>query len=279
MSVYETNTDSMGQEEVAATTAIDVRNDTGQDGRNTSNVMELLNGYSSNSSTDLEACKGDTCTLKAQIKAQVEYYFSQQNLIKDNYMVSQMDSEGYIPISIIAQFRKVKKLTNDLEVIVSAITGSKVCQLNEDNTMLKSNCKLPARTTVVIRDAPEGTSDIDIWRMFEDTDFIILSVRCDMGHEWCVTMSTEEQAISALTHLSTKSLFGNAISTSLRSELMMPNTMIHPAYNSMAQPMMPPHYSGFQPYPSMAGGYPNPYYGPLPSWNAGVPPSFYPVSS
>ena len=43
--------------------------------------------------------------LKAAIKKQLEYYFSRENISKDAYLVSQMDSQMYVPIAVIQQVR------------------------------------------------------------------------------------------------------------------------------------------------------------------------------
>ncbi|KAG0487335.1 hypothetical protein HPP92_009430 [Vanilla planifolia] len=42
----------------------------------------------------------------------VEYYFSDENLPNDKFLLKQMrkDKEGYVPIAIISSFRKMKSL-------------------------------------------------------------------------------------------------------------------------------------------------------------------------
>jgi hypothetical protein len=61
--------------------------------------------------------------LRAQLKRQLEYYFSPENLSIDSYLISQMDAEQYVPISIIARFNKVKNLTDSLELIIDVLKG------------------------------------------------------------------------------------------------------------------------------------------------------------
>ncbi|KAF8975116.1 La ribonucleoprotein domain member 1B [Entomortierella lignicola] len=72
-------------------------------------------------------------TLKAIILQQMEYYFSIENLCKDVYMRTQMDAEGYVPLSLIANFNRVKNLTTDHALIKDTIKESKVIELNGDN--------------------------------------------------------------------------------------------------------------------------------------------------
>ena len=44
-------------------------------------------------------------------KISLEYYFSKDNLATDKYLLSQMDGDHYVPVSMIANFNQVKKLT------------------------------------------------------------------------------------------------------------------------------------------------------------------------
>lgn len=45
-----------------------------------------------------------------------EYYFSVDNLCKDLFLRKQMDSQGFVPLSVIAGFKRVKTLTEDFEM-------------------------------------------------------------------------------------------------------------------------------------------------------------------
>ncbi|ANB13081.1 Sro9p [Sugiyamaella lignohabitans] len=46
------------------------------------------------------------------IIAQIEYYLSVENLCKDMYLRRQMNSDGLVPLSVLANFNRVKALTN-----------------------------------------------------------------------------------------------------------------------------------------------------------------------
>ncbi|KAF9377503.1 La ribonucleoprotein domain member 1B, partial [Mortierella sp. AD011] len=74
----------------------------------------------------------ETETLKAFILQQMEYYFSVENLCKDVYMRKQMDAEGYVPLSFVANFNRVKNLTTDLDLIKETLKSSKEIELNGD---------------------------------------------------------------------------------------------------------------------------------------------------
>lgn len=73
----------------------------------------------------------DTQTVKAAIKKQVEYYFSDDNLTGDFFLRRKMDPEGYIPITLIASFHRILALTTDVTLIISAIKESDKLELLE----------------------------------------------------------------------------------------------------------------------------------------------------
>lgn len=58
-----------------------------------------------------------------------EYYFSEDNLVKDLFLRRKMDSEGFLPVTLIASFHRVRSLTNDLNLVVCAIKQSEHLEL------------------------------------------------------------------------------------------------------------------------------------------------------
>lgn len=61
--------------------------------------------------------------LRQKLKLQLEYYFSRENMVNDRYLKSQMDAEDYVPIKTIANFKMVKRLTDDLRLIIDVLKG------------------------------------------------------------------------------------------------------------------------------------------------------------
>ncbi|KAI9267467.1 hypothetical protein BY458DRAFT_475957 [Sporodiniella umbellata] len=76
--------------------------------------------------------KIDADTLKVYVMQQIEYYFSIDNLCKDLFLRKQMDAHGFVDISFVAEFNRVKGLTTDLELIREALDNSKIVERNGD---------------------------------------------------------------------------------------------------------------------------------------------------
>ena len=51
---------------------------------------------------------------------QVNYYFSTENLCKDEFLRLHMDGEGWVPIPLLASFARLRRLTTDLAILTEA---------------------------------------------------------------------------------------------------------------------------------------------------------------
>ncbi|BES91007.1 DM15 [Nesidiocoris tenuis] len=71
----------------------------------------------------------DDPTVKEYLRKQIEYYFSDNNLVKDLFMRRKMDDDGFIPVTLIASFHRVRNLTVDLNKILAAIKSSDQLEL------------------------------------------------------------------------------------------------------------------------------------------------------
>jgi la-related protein 1 len=49
-----------------------------------------------------------TTTPELDLQQQLEYYFSAQNLAKDEFLRSKMNSDGYVSTALVAGFKRVQ---------------------------------------------------------------------------------------------------------------------------------------------------------------------------
>lgn len=70
--------------------------------------------------------------LLAKIVNQIDYYFSNENLIKDAFLRLNMDQNGWVPVSLIAGFKKVMQLTDNIQLILEAVRSSTVVEAQGD---------------------------------------------------------------------------------------------------------------------------------------------------
>ncbi|XP_071706097.1 la-related protein 1A [Rutidosis leptorrhynchoides] len=73
-----------------------------------------------------------TQALRANVRSQIEYYFSDQNLASDQYLISLMDVHGWVPISTIADFKRVKRMSTDIPFIVDTLQSSSTLEVQGD---------------------------------------------------------------------------------------------------------------------------------------------------
>ncbi|KAK4710128.1 hypothetical protein R3W88_004641 [Solanum pinnatisectum] len=67
--------------------------------------------------------------LHTRIVNQMDYYFSNGNLIKDTFLRQNMDEHGWVPVTLIAGFKKVMELTDNIQLILNAVRFSTVVEV------------------------------------------------------------------------------------------------------------------------------------------------------
>ncbi|CAH0473623.1 unnamed protein product [Peronospora belbahrii] len=67
---------------------------------------------------------------------QLEYYFCDENLLGDLFLLKNMNMDGYVKLELLASFGRVKKLTTDINEIKKALELSTKLLLNEDESMV-----------------------------------------------------------------------------------------------------------------------------------------------
>jgi hypothetical protein len=85
--------------------------------------------------------------LRTMVIKQIEYYFSFENPIKDHYLRSCMDARGWVSISIIAKFNRVRSMTTNVHFILDALRSSNVVEVQGDKLRKRedwSNWLLPS---------------------------------------------------------------------------------------------------------------------------------------
>ncbi|KAF7731724.1 La- protein 4 [Apophysomyces ossiformis] len=164
-----------------------------------------------------DSSKYYTAPVKIDLKRQLEYYFSRQNLANDAYLVSQMDSELYVPIVTIAKFRRVREWTTDIDLIVKTLRESSAVIIDETGTKVKPNISVQ-RTTIILRDVPE-TTEQEISDLLRELDSPpIKNIKKDIGNMWYITFESEEDALKMLFNIRGKSFKGMPIAARMKSE-------------------------------------------------------------
>ncbi|KAL3998608.1 La domain family protein [Acanthocheilonema viteae] len=135
--------------------------------------------------------------IKQQLKAQLEYYFSRENLMTDRFLRCQMDNDQYVPIQIIANFPKVKRLTNDYNLVVKVLRESSQVQVDEEGQRVRAVSK---RCTIILREIPESTDEKEVASMFVGAPSY-LSLQYGLNNSWYVTFESEEATERAFLHL------------------------------------------------------------------------------
>ncbi|XP_035281992.1 la-related protein 7 isoform X2 [Anguilla anguilla] len=77
--------------------------------------------------------------LLADVKKQVEFWFGDVNLHKDRFLrqLVEQSRDGYVDISVLATFNRMKKMTTDVKLIARALKNSSVVEVNLEGTKIR----------------------------------------------------------------------------------------------------------------------------------------------
>lgn len=137
--------------------------------------------------------------LRRALQQQLEYYFSRENLSRDTYLISQMDSDQYVSIAIIANFDQIKRLTNDKQLVVDVLRQSPTVQVDDSGEKVRPVHK---RCVLILREMPESAVAKDIENLFSGENCPKF-VSCEFAHNqsWYVTFETDEDAQRAYRYI------------------------------------------------------------------------------
>ena len=83
--------------------------------------------------------------LQEKIIRQVEWYFSDENLQKDSFLMKHINrnKQGYVSLKLVASLRKVKTLSKDWKVVLESLKHSSLLALNEEETKIRRKSPAP----------------------------------------------------------------------------------------------------------------------------------------
>nr|CAD1834362.1 unnamed protein product [Ananas comosus var. bracteatus] len=149
--------------------------------------------------------------LRDQIVRQVEYYFSDENLPTDKFLLKfvKKDKDGFVPIALIASFRRMKKLVQDLSLIEAALRTSSHLVVSLDGKKVRRLHPLPVDETkdaklrtVIVENLSEDYSIDSIKQIFGNVGSIV-NVTIHVPHSvvGSATAKRPEIVISSKVHV------------------------------------------------------------------------------
>jgi lupus La protein len=134
-----------------------------------------------NHMTTISQTTSNSPDLDQKIIRQIEYYFSDVNMIRDKFLQNELiKDEGWIPLSILTTFKRLQSLTTDFKTIMNALkkSFSGLLQLNETENKIRRHPNRPIPTnqaelelalknrTVFVKGFPK-TNDVTLDKLFQ----------------------------------------------------------------------------------------------------------------
>ncbi|XP_030275161.1 la-related protein 4 isoform X2 [Sparus aurata] len=218
-------------------------------------------------------------SLRESLKKLLEFCFSRENLSKDLYLISQMDSDQFVPIWTIACMEDIKALTTDMDLILDVLRASPMVQVDESGERVRPN---HSRCIIILREVPETTPVEEVEALFKSENCPkALSAEFAHNSNWYITFQSDMDAQQAFRYLreEVKTFQGKPIMARIKAinTFFGKNgfhSMDSSVYSQQAQPQaqygsavyMQQVYSPQQQYPV--------YPVVSPSWNPSVVPYF-----
>ncbi|XP_004086194.2 la-related protein 4 isoform X1 [Oryzias latipes] len=152
--------------------------------------------------TDLEVSKEQPMTeenLRQALKCRLESCFSRENLSKDLYLISQMDSDQFVSIWTVACMEDIKALTSDTDLILDVLKASPMVQVDEAGKKVRPN---HSRCVIILREIPETTPVQEVEALFQSENCPKV-LRAEFAHNsnWYITFQSDLDAQQAFRYL------------------------------------------------------------------------------
>nr|XP_057910359.1 la-related protein 4 isoform X2 [Doryrhamphus excisus] len=138
-------------------------------------------------------------SLRASLKKQLEFCFSRENLSHDQYLISQMDGDQFVPIWTIACMEDVKALTTDMDLLLDVLRECPAVQVDEAGERVRPN---HSRSIIILREVPETTPVEEVEALFESQHCPrVLSAEFAHNSNWYITFQSDMDALQAYRYL------------------------------------------------------------------------------
>uniref|UniRef100_A0A8C7XNR9 La ribonucleoprotein 4Ab n=1 Tax=Oryzias sinensis TaxID=183150 RepID=A0A8C7XNR9_9TELE len=152
--------------------------------------------------SDLDVSKEQPMTeenLRQALKCRLESCFSRENLSKDLYLISQMDSDQFVSIWTVACMEDIRALTSDMDLILDVLKASPMVQVDEAGKKVRPN---HSRCVIILREIPETTPVQEVEALFQNENCPKV-LRAEFAHNsnWYITFQSDLDAQQAFRYL------------------------------------------------------------------------------
>eukprot|EP01098_Paradermamoeba_levis_P008228 TRINITY_DN3413_c0_g2_i1.p1 TRINITY_DN3413_c0_g2~~TRINITY_DN3413_c0_g2_i1.p1 ORF type:complete len:333 (-),score=126.32 TRINITY_DN3413_c0_g2_i1:260-1213(-) len=127
--------------------------------------------------------------LEPLVIQQVEYYFSDENLPHDHFLLTKLaEGNGFVQLELIANFPKMKKLTKSLDLIRKFLRKSQDLVLDENGNLLTRKNLDPAllvseERALAVFSLPKNTDEAGVRNLFPNLGILQVQLKTEPNGE------------------------------------------------------------------------------------------------
>jgi len=189
--------------------------------------------------------------LEKALASQLQWYFSAENLLKDQYLVRQMDANGNVKVSVIAGFGRVKSLTNDQDIILRIMRQCQSLVVDETGLLVRSAVPISQssqRTTLILRNIPSDLPESEVKALFNFPGCPTpVSLKPEYGNTWFINfINQSETEVAHVALLNGRTYNDKPISCSIKSVVVKPMNYFVFQNPRQGSPFNQNQYGGYQ---------------------------------
>lgn len=153
---------------------------------------------------------------RSVLQHQLEYYFSQTNLKKDRYLLSQMSDDNFVRCSMIASFPAVQALTKDNNLVVEVMRQCPSLEVDKAGNFVRAAWSAQEVIVEMSNVNPPLVMDEVVSIIIDGP--VSLNIRPNGRNGWYIEYRDAKEAKQALAHIQSRRPRPNAFSLTTRAK-------------------------------------------------------------
>merc|ERR1719420_2616015 len=160
----------------------------------------------------------DDATLAA-VQDTLENLLSKKNLVRDQFLASNMNPQMYIPIHILLAHERLQELDASEEAVSAAAEQSGKLGIDHQQHMVRPLLK-SKRNVIILRDIPSAATEAEVRAIFDNCEYKdkLKALKPEVNNTWFAKFDLDEGTQEVVVWLRQQQFKGQSINAAIKSE-------------------------------------------------------------